>query len=135
MEDQQIHSRTWRTNSACSPDRLKVQGVDPDVFFPYVETYGILADLRGRFCNLCPSTAECLDTALKLDTSGIWGGLSTAERRAMKRRRTRAKCPVCAAAEPVTVDGAQVCASCGSSWEPDRPRKPKAVPDPVRAVA
>lgn len=115
MEDQQIHSRTWRTNSACSPDRLKVQGVDPDVFFPYVETYGILADLRGRFCNLCPSTAECLDTALKLDTSGIWGGLSTAE--------------------PVTVDGAQVCASCGSSWEPDRPRKPKAVPDPVRAVA
>jgi WhiB family redox-sensing transcriptional regulator len=125
MEDQNSYARTWRRDSACRDDRLAERNVSPDVFFPYVETLGVLMDIRKRFCNLCPVTGECLDTALKLNATGIWGGLSTAERRAMNRRRTRAKCPVCAAAEPVTVDGAQVCASCGSSWEPDRPSRAK----------
>lgn len=124
--EEHSQNRSWRTDSACRSDRLSAAKTAPDLFFPYVETLTILMDVRKRFCNLCPVSIQCLDTARRLDASGIWGGTSTAERKAMNRRRTRAKCPVCSSGEPVTVDSAQVCASCGSSWERDRPKKAKA---------
>lgn len=117
--------RDWQAHSACRPDRLAAADISPDIFFPYLETAAILANLRERFCNLCPVTSQCLDQAQAIQASGIWAGMTTAERRAMGRRRTRVKCPVCSAGEPATVDGVQVCAACGSSWEPDRPRRSK----------
>jgi hypothetical protein len=119
MEEPTLYN--WRTDARCRPDRLAELDVDPDLFFPYQENLAVVQYVRSVFCNLCPVVADCLADGIEQGASGIWGGLSTAERRAMSRKRTRVKCPVCLAVAPVRVEGAQVCASCGASWEGDRP--------------
>lgn len=35
-------------------------------------------------CDRCPVRAECLDTALRAESYGIWGGTNTAERKVMR---------------------------------------------------
>ena len=44
-------------------------------------------DAARRVCGQCPVTHECLEFALGTNQeSGVWGGLSEDERRALKRR-------------------------------------------------
>lgn len=72
-------STGWQERSLC------VQ-TDPDAFFP---DKGVPARAAKAVCGRCPVRAECLDAALERDEMfGIWGGLSRAERAALKRRRT-----------------------------------------------
>jgi WhiB family redox-sensing transcriptional regulator len=68
----------WRARAAC-------RGANTELFFP-----GRGADLRSAraLCESCPVSRECLDVALEDDRlDGIWGGLTSVQRRAMRRQR------------------------------------------------
>jgi len=77
----------WRDKAACLT-------VDPELFFPVGNT-GPAVDQIDRaksVCSHCPVTEYCLQYALDTNLdSGVWGGLSEDERRALKRRAARAR--------------------------------------------
>ena len=77
----------WRDRAACLT-------VDPELFFPVGNT-GPAVEQIGRakaVCSRCPVTEYCLQYALDTNQdSGVWGGLSEDERRALKRRAARAR--------------------------------------------
>ncbi len=73
---------TWRKDAIC-------RDTDPDLFFPVGTTgYAVLQiDRAKQVCGECPVSAECLQYALDTNQdSGIWGGTSEEERRAIRRR-------------------------------------------------
>ena len=73
--------RDWRDHAACS--RL-----DPDLFFPVSTSGASLTDIEAakRVCRGCPVAAPCLRWAMDLgQVSGIWGGTTDEERRALRR--------------------------------------------------
>ncbi len=70
----------WYDEAACT-------GVETDAFFPEV---GGTKAITREFCDECPVREECLQYALDNHMHGIWGGTSTAERRAMRRRAAAA---------------------------------------------
>jgi WhiB family redox-sensing transcriptional regulator len=76
----------WRERAAC-------RSIDPDLFFP-VGTTGLALDhiaAAKAVCRACPSQEPCLEYALQTNQdSGIWGGASEEERRAIRRARRRA---------------------------------------------
>lgn len=69
-------------------DEANCQGIDPDVFFPDSPSDRGLA--AKAICRSCPVRADCLELALttRLD-HGVWGGLTEAERRSLRRSRQR----------------------------------------------
>ncbi|GAA2769694.1 WhiB family transcriptional regulator [Streptomyces showdoensis] len=74
----------WRAAAAC-------QEVDPDLFFPVGTGAPALAQAEEakRVCRRCPVREPCLRSALAQQPhppSGVWGGLTEAERRALTRR-------------------------------------------------
>ena len=75
-------------------DQAKCLSVDPELFFPVGNT-GPAVDQIDRaktVCSACPVTEYCLQYALDTNQdSGVWGGLSEDERRALKRRAARAR--------------------------------------------
>ncbi|MFE0774164.1 WhiB family transcriptional regulator [Streptomyces sp. NPDC058861] len=75
----------WRHNSVCRDE-------DPELFFPIGNTGQALLQIEEAkaVCRRCPAMEQCLQWALESDQdSGVWGGLSENERRAMKRRAAR----------------------------------------------
>ena len=77
---------TWRDHALC-------RDTDPDLFFPVGTTGQALVsiDHAKRVCSECLVTDDCLDFALETNQdSGIWGGLSEEERRAIRRQRAAA---------------------------------------------
>lgn len=111
--------------AATGPDwyrEARCKNTNSDEFSPAVETAIGLAKVKAAFCDLCPVRDRCLQFAIINGDRGYWGGTSTAERMAMRRTRTRAKCPItsCRAPEPVVVGLYQVCLRCGASWQADR---------------
>jgi hypothetical protein len=87
--------------------------MDPEFFFmPETE------ELARSTCMMCPIRHECLQHAIdnKIEF-GVWGGMSDKDRRNIKFRRHRVKCPNC---NSVMVDqtrkGIEVCAACALSW-------------------
>ena len=76
----------WREDAACLH-------ADPDLFFPIASTGPAQdqIDQAKRVCAACPVRRPCLMWALDQGVSGIWGGTSEAERRAIRattRNRT-----------------------------------------------
>lgn len=72
----------WRESAAC-------RTVDPDLFFPVGTTGPALPQIEEAkaVCGHCPVREECLRWALDTgQTIGVWGGMSEAERRALRRR-------------------------------------------------
>lgn len=64
-------------------------GTDPDLFFPERgDSYGVAA--AKAVCNDCVVREECLETNLS-KTKGVWGGMSEAERRVLRKQRALAK--------------------------------------------
>ncbi|TWE24245.1 WhiB family transcriptional regulator [Prauserella muralis] len=66
----------WHEHAAC-------RDTDPDAFFPERDP-DIRANIATarRICQHCPVRRDCLDYALAHpDVEGIWGGLTTRERR------------------------------------------------------
>lgn len=77
----------WRDRAACLT-------VDPELFFPVGNTGPAVEqiDRAKAVCSHCPVTEHCLQYALDTNQdSGVWGGLSEDERRALKRRAARAR--------------------------------------------
>lgn len=67
---------------------------DPELFFP--TGTGSLAIRQTaeakKVCHRCPIASDCLSYALRTgQDSGIWGGMSEDERRALSRRNARAR--------------------------------------------
>ncbi len=77
----------WRDHAVCL-------GEDPELFFP-VGTAGpaLAQEQRAKeLCRNCPVKRECLERALTDgQESGVWGGFSENERRALRRRSSRAR--------------------------------------------
>jgi WhiB family transcriptional regulator, redox-sensing transcriptional regulator len=67
---------------------------DPELFFP-VGTTGPAAsqiDAAKAVCGRCEVRLQCLEWAMATgQTSGVWGGLSEEERRALRRSRRRGR--------------------------------------------
>ena len=72
--------------------RARCRDVDPELFFP-VGTTGPAADQIDEakaICDACEVREVCLEWAMLTgQDSGIWGGLSEEERRALRRARRR----------------------------------------------
>jgi WhiB family redox-sensing transcriptional regulator len=70
---------SWREDSACS-------GADSEVFFPPSEDEAA-AMAAKKICAACPVQEQCLQYALATNqTEGVWGGLSSGDRRRLRRR-------------------------------------------------
>ncbi len=77
----------WRDKAACLT-------VDPELFFPVGNTGPALDQIEKakQVCAQCPVVENCLQYAIESNQdSGVWGGLSEDERRALKRRAARAR--------------------------------------------
>jgi WhiB family redox-sensing transcriptional regulator len=77
----------WRDNAACLT-------ADPELFFPVGNTGPAVEQIEKAksVCARCTMTEVCLQYALETSQdSGVWGGLSEDERRALKRRAARAR--------------------------------------------
>jgi hypothetical protein len=116
----------WRKDALCA-------GVRPDLFFPKVETNETLARIRRAYCNQCPVMAVCLNSAIIHNDSGYWGGTNTAQRKAMRRTRSRSRCPLCNSQNLVRVRHGEerepcwyeVCLNCAASWRADERPNPR----------
>lgn len=76
-EPMPFDARPWVDRAACAE-------VDGDLWFPEVGSNGNQAK---AICARCEVRAECLDWAVTHEEmAGIWGGLSSRERRRMWRR-------------------------------------------------
>ena len=74
---------TWRDHALC-------RDTDPELFFPVGTTGVALVQIEQakRVCSECGARVDCLDFALSTNQdSGVWGGLSEEERRAIRRQR------------------------------------------------
>lgn len=75
----------WRNRAAC-------KDVDPELFFPIGNVGPALDQIKEaqRVCAGCGVRDVCLQWALESgQDSGVWGGLSEEERRALKRKSRR----------------------------------------------
>ena len=75
----------WRDRAACRDE-------DPELFFPVGTTGPALAQAeRARaVCRRCPVIEECRHWALSTgQDAGVWGGLTSEERRALRRANPR----------------------------------------------
>jgi WhiB family redox-sensing transcriptional regulator len=73
-------SANWRDDAAC-------RHADPDLFFPIATAGPALdqIDQAKRICHACRVQQGCLAWALELGIeSGIWGGTTEDERRAIR---------------------------------------------------
>jgi len=73
----------WRDHALC-------RDTDPELFFPVGTTGTALTQIeRARqVCAECAVRVDCLEFSLTTNQdSGIWGGLSEEERRAIRRAR------------------------------------------------
>ena len=80
-------SMDWRHTAACRDE-------DPELFFPIGTTGPALMQIEDAktICQRCDVVDVCLSWALETgQDAGVWGGTSEEERRALKRRRARAR--------------------------------------------
>jgi WhiB family redox-sensing transcriptional regulator len=119
----------WAADGPQWQDRALCAGKDPDQFSPVVETPEGLEKVRSLFCDRCPVRDKCLNSAIIHNDFGYWGGTTSVQRRAMRKTRSRSKCPVCSSANLVRVpheSGAgepvwyEVCVNCAASWKADQ---------------
>lgn len=118
----------WRHGALC-------RGTDGELWFPIDEDKGrASAGVRAAkaACAGCPVRAECLTWALDSGQgAGVWGGLSTPERRALRTPQRAAVTAAAAAERRAREDAlAAVKAAQGGDQEPaqPRPRRPRVGP-------
>jgi WhiB family redox-sensing transcriptional regulator len=66
-------------------------GLSGDLFFE--EGVRRLVIEAKTYCNRCPVRVDCLEHAIKNEEVGVWGGMTTTERRREARRRIRNRGP------------------------------------------
>lgn len=77
----------WRNAAACRDE-------PPELFFPTGNTGPALLQIEDAkaVCRRCPVIDACLLWALETSQdAGIWGATSEDDRRALKRRQSRAR--------------------------------------------
>ena len=77
---------TWRSEAACL-------GEEPELFFPIGTAHPALVQIEvaKAVCRHCDVVDTCLSWAMESrQDTGVWGGLSEDERRALRRRTARA---------------------------------------------
>lgn len=77
----------WRDLAAC-------RDTDPDLFFPVGTTGPAIEQNRSakQVCDACDVRQPCLEFALASNQdSGVWGGTSEEERRALRRQWVAAR--------------------------------------------
>lgn len=77
-----IERDDWREHAAC-------RDTDPDLFFPVGTTGPAIEQIDNAktVCRACDVQSTCLEYALLTNQdSGIWGGTSEEERRALRRQ-------------------------------------------------
>jgi WhiB family redox-sensing transcriptional regulator len=80
MSTPQPNRADWRHHAAC-------RSVDPELFFPVGTQGAALVQVAAAraVCRRCPVESACLGWALgKPQLSGVWGGTTEAERRALR---------------------------------------------------
>lgn len=110
----------WQDEALC-------RGLPRDEFVPDKETPEGLEAAREH-CNPCPVRDVCLRYALTYNLRGYWGGTDTPERRRLKAKKNRAKCPSCSSRRVVTMDGGTddaLCIACGLSWLTEAASQPR----------
>lgn len=73
----------WRSDAAC-------RNTDPELFFPIGTTGLALSQIEEAksVCMTCSGRLMCLDYAMATNQdSGVWGGTSEEDRRALRRQR------------------------------------------------
>lgn len=67
----------------------KCRGLDTEIFYPVQEKFDQEGEryIRNRLCGGCPVKEACLEWALVHERYGIWGGVSSFRRRAMRKAR------------------------------------------------
>lgn len=100
----------WQDAALCA-------GVPLETFVPDKEDEQGLAAAR-LYCNPCPVRATCLRYALTYGQRGYWGGTDTAERRRLKAKKDRVKCPSCESRRVINMADSNdaLCLACGLSW-------------------
>ena len=85
-------------------------GANPEIFEEedQVET-------AKAYCNRCVVKLTCLSWAMDNTESGVWGGTTDAERRALKRGG-RQSCPMCGGQQLFDDGVSKICIPCGTSW-------------------
>ena len=74
--------------------RARCKDEDPELFFPVGTTGPAAAQIAAAksVCMQCPVRIECLEWAMATgQESGVWGGMSEEERRALRRARRRSE--------------------------------------------
>jgi WhiB family redox-sensing transcriptional regulator len=77
----------WRNQAACLDE-------DPDLFFSVASTSlaAVQVAQAKAVCGRCEVAPACLRWAMQThQDAGVWGGMSEDERRALRRRTTRAR--------------------------------------------
>lgn len=80
---------SWRSQARCL-------GSDPEMFFPIGGSGKPLAQTKvaKAMCMGCPVQERCLQYALETNqVTGVWGGTTEEERRAIRRRWVRSGRP------------------------------------------
>jgi WhiB family redox-sensing transcriptional regulator len=78
---------SWRLRAAC-------RGADPELFFPVGTTGPAVAQVADAkaVCHGCEVRSDCLRWALESGReSGVWGGTSERERRALAKQFARSQ--------------------------------------------
>lgn len=127
----------WTASEVRWQDDAVCKGVPLEVFVPDKEDAEGLAAAR-QYCNLCPVRNTCLRYALTYGQRGYWGGTDTAERRRLKAKKDRVKCPSpsCGSRRVVdmkAVEGSNdaLCLACGLSWLTSAASQPRTHVDPA----
>ena len=69
--------------------QAQCRGVSSDLFFE--EGVRRLVIEAKSYCYKCPVRVDCLEHAIKFEEIGVWGGMTTTERRREARRRVRVR--------------------------------------------
>jgi WhiB family redox-sensing transcriptional regulator len=86
-DNEEYTAMDWRHRALCRDE-------DPELFFPIGTTGPAVVQIEQAkaVCRRCPVMQSCLEWALSSgQDSGVWGGLSEDERRALKRRTARTR--------------------------------------------
>jgi WhiB family redox-sensing transcriptional regulator len=109
----------WRWFAECA----KTKNVR-DAYDRAVELVGTQDELvypekiHEQTCGTCPVQSECLGEALADEhLVGIWGGTTDYQRRQLRRRRVRERCPRCDNDLVIPENGHELCLACGASWQ------------------
>ena len=107
----------WAASEVRWQDDALCNGLPLETFVPDKEDEEGLNEAR-RYCNPCPVRGTCLRYALTYGQRGYWGGTDTAERKRLKAKKDRAKCPSCESRRVIPMEEShdELCLACGLSW-------------------